>query len=283
MFREGKLPYRALLSLLTLVEVIAGRHSLVAILFVALMCTSFVAAIRAQDGGEGPITETSEVESTTEQSGTTYTEDIELPEVENGTEESDTADEDVELPIGVELAARFHEMVEAHKAEIRAIIEEFKFNNSKNHEERLEIIEAYHNDSRLRMEEIKTQKKDLCALFDNGTIDHDEFVAGMRLLRARLKGSERMVEKLGWQLSEVAKKAAHQHRQKAQMLKELNQQMRDEMKAAHREMKEQSKTRGPSWKKNETTTETTSTGKKSGGKGKGKKKDGPGAGPGGDS
>ena len=263
---------------------IAGRHSLIAILLMALMCTSFMAAVTAQEDGEGPVTEASEVENTTEQSETTYTEDIELPEVENGTEESDTTDvEDVELPIGVELAARFHEMVEAHKAEIRTIIEEFKFNNSRNHEERLRIIEAYHNQSRLGLEEMKTQKIDLCALFDNGTIDHDEFVAGMRLLHARLKGSERMVEKLGWQLSEVAKKAAQQHRRKAQMLKELNQQVRDEIKAAHREMKEQLRTHGPSWKTSETTTETTSTGKKSGGKGKGKNKDGPGAEPGGDS
>lgn len=245
-------------------RMIAGRNFLATMLLVALVCTSFVATVRSQDDGEELVTESSEAE--------------------NGTEESETTDaEDVELPIGMELAATFREMVEAHKSQIRTIIEEFKFNNSENHEERLRIIEDYHNKTRLRLETMKGEKRLLSELFRNGTIDHDEFVVRMRLLHARLKGSEKITEKLGWQLSEVAKTAAEQHRQKAQMLKELHQQMRDEIKAARREMKEQLKTHGPSWKTSETTTETTSTGKKGGGKGKDKKKDRSGAEPGGDS
>jgi len=219
------------------IEMIVGRHSLVAILLIVLISTSFVATVIAQDDDEGDITETSEVETTTEQSETT---DV----------------EDVELPIGLELAARFHELAEAHKAEIRAIIEEFKFNNSQNHEERLRIIEAYHNQTRLRLEEMETERRRLSELFDNGTIDRDEFLAGMRLLKACLKGPERIADKLGWQLSEVAKMAAEQHRQKAQTLKELHRQMQEQIKAAHREMKEEMKSHGPPWA---TTTATAST------------------------
>lgn len=238
---------------------IVGRPPLAAILLVALMSTCFIASVMAQDD-DGGVTEASEVENTTEQ--------------------FETADaEDLELPIGLELSATFHEIVEAHKAEIAAIIEEFKFNNSENHQERLRIIEAYHNQTKLRLEEMESERRRLSELRKNGTIDHDEFIARMRLLKASLKGSERIADKLGWQLSEVAKTAAGQHRLKAEMLKELHRQMQEQMKAAHRKMKEEMSSHGPPWARTtatattETTGEATPTTASEKGRGRGKGKD----------
>jgi len=69
----------------------------------------------------------------------------------------------------------------------------------------------------------------------------------MSLVKASLKGCERLADKLGWQLSEAVKKAVEQHRRKAQVLKDLNRQMLDEMKAALREIEEKVKSHGPPW------------------------------------
>jgi len=215
-------------------EMMVGRCSLVAMLLVILISVPFVVSVVAQEQDERHATERLQKETETE-----------------------TPEEDVELPIGVELAARFHELLETHKAQIMEIIEEFKFNNSQNHEERLRIIEAYHNQTRIRLEEMKTQRTRLYELFNNGTIDRDEFIARMRLLKASLKGCERLADKLGWQLSEVAEKAAEQYRRKAQVLKDLNRQMLDEMKAALQEIKEKVKSHGPprmTWTTNGTVT-----------------------------
>ena len=219
-------------------KMIAGRHSVLAVLLVMLICVPLLATVIAQEGDGEQVTEAQESE----------------------TEFETTDAEDIELPIGVELAARFHEIAEAHKAEIEAIIEEFKFNNAQNHQERLRIIEEYHNQIRLRLEETKTERTRLREMLNDGTIDQDEFLARMRLLKASVKGCERVAYKLGWQLSEVAKMASEQHRQKAQMLKDLHEQMREEMKLALQQMKEEMKSRrGPPWMTTETTTETETT------------------------
>jgi len=217
---------------------ILGRHSVLAVLLVMLISVPLFATVIAQEGDGEQVTETQESE----------------------TEFETTDGEDTELPIGVELAARFHEIAEAHKAEIKAIIEEFKFNNAQNHQERLRIIEEYHNQIRLRLEETKNERTRLREMLNDGTIDKDEYLAEMRLLKASVKGCERVADKLGWQLSEVAKRVAEEHRQRAQMLKDLHEQMREEMKLAQQQMKEEMKSRrGPPWMTTDTTTETTTT------------------------
>ncbi len=120
---------------------------------------------------------------------------------------------------------------------------------------------------------MKNQKEDLYDLLGKGTIDLDEFVARLRLLHAQLKGKKKIAEKLGWQISEVAKTAAKQHKDKASKLKGLNQMIRDEMKTALEELKETVKGHGQGrWKRIKTDRTTTSTSNKGRGRGKGGKK-----------
>jgi hypothetical protein len=103
--------------------------------------------------------------------------------------------------------AELHSIIQEHREAIREAVMEHKLTVKTLHEERLQIIRDFLNESKRLRDEVVAEMEALREQFKAGNITAEEYVSRLQVLTARLKALSKSSEKLGKLLSELAQKS----------------------------------------------------------------------------
>jgi chromosome segregation ATPase len=120
--------------------------------------------------------------------------------------------------LGRKIVAELHSIIQEHREAIREAVMEHKLTVKTLHEERLQIIRAFLNESKRLRDEVMAEMEALREQFKAGNITAEEYVSRLQVLTARLKALSKSSEKLGKLLSELAQKS---HEAAKKMVEEL--------------------------------------------------------------
>jgi hypothetical protein len=120
--------------------------------------------------------------------------------------------------LGRKIVAELHSIIQEHREAIREAVMEHKLTVKTLHEERLQIIRDFLNESKRLRDEVMAEMEALRVQFKAGNITAEEYVSRLQVLTARLKALSKSSEKLGKLLSELAQKS---HEAAKKMVEEL--------------------------------------------------------------
>jgi hypothetical protein len=120
--------------------------------------------------------------------------------------------------LGRKIVAELHSIIQEHREAIREAVMEHKLTVKTLHEERLQIIRGFLNESKRLRDEVMAEMEALRVQFKAGNITAEEYVSRLQVLTARLKALSKSSEKLGKLLSELAQKS---HEAAKKMVEEL--------------------------------------------------------------
>jgi hypothetical protein len=109
--------------------------------------------------------------------------------------------------LGRKIVAELHSIIQEHREAIREAVMEHKLTVKTLHEERLQIIRGFLNESKRLRDEVMAEMEALRVQFKAGNITAEEYVSRLQVLTARLKALSKSSEKLGKLLSELAQKS----------------------------------------------------------------------------
>lgn len=143
------------------------------------------------------------------------------------------------IPIGLEISARLKEAIIQHKEAISSYIMEAKIAFSKTDEERLQIIDQYHQLLRQRIQLINQDRSNLLEMLRKGGISPEEFALQMRRLKSESYGLSLLSGKIGYRLGEIGKWLSENLTLAVEELVEANKYFSEYMKEMHEQIKEE--------------------------------------------
>lgn len=126
------------------------------------------------------------------------------------------------LSLGRKITAELHSIIEEHKEALRLAMVEYKAAKKSLHEERLQLIKDFINESKRLRDEVKAEIESLRNLFKSGNITSEEYVSRLRVLKARLEALGKSSEKLGKILSSLADKSREAVKNMVEELRKAN-------------------------------------------------------------
>ena len=109
------------------------------------------------------------------------------------------------IPLGLEMSASLKEVIIQHKEAISSYIMDVKTLTSKTVDERLRLIEEYHQQLKQRISLMNQERDNLLRKLLNRTISPQEFSLEMRRIRIEAYGLSILSDKLGYRLGELGR------------------------------------------------------------------------------
>ncbi|MEM2558684.1 MAG: hypothetical protein QXT51_05090 [Nitrososphaerota archaeon] len=137
------------------------------------------------------------------------------------------------IPLGLELSAQIRELTLQHRYHVMQHIADVRTIVKKSQEERFQILNAYHEELKQKLESLLEDRLRLVESLRSGNITPKEFTLEIRRLNTEIYGLGRFAEKLGWKLGEVGKNLSQELREKSIEIVEMNRLFSEEMKNLH--------------------------------------------------
>ncbi|MCL7402373.1 MAG: hypothetical protein LZ168_06275, partial [Thaumarchaeota archaeon] len=143
------------------------------------------------------------------------------------------------IPLGLEISASLKELIIQHKEAISSYIMEIKTLTSKAVDERLRLIEEYHQQFKQRINLMNQERENLLRKLLNGTISPQEFSLEIRRIRIEAYGLSMLSDKLGRRLGEIGRSLSENLTTIADELVETNKLFSEQMRETIEQIKEE--------------------------------------------
>jgi chromosome segregation ATPase len=143
------------------------------------------------------------------------------------------------IPLGLEISASLKEVIIQHKEAISSYIMEIKTLTSKAVDERLRLIEEYHQQLKQRINLMNQERENLLRKLLNGTISPQEFSLEIRRIRIEAYGLSMLSDKLGRRLGEIGRSLSENLTTIADELVETNKLFSEQMRETIEQIKEE--------------------------------------------
>jgi len=145
------------------------------------------------------------------------------------------------IPLGLEISASLKEVIMQHKEAISSYIMEVKTLTSKSVDERLRLIEEYHQQLKQRISLMNQERDNLLRKLLNRTISPQEFSLEMRRIRIEAYELSILSDKLGYRLGELGRSLSENLTIVADELTETNKIFSEHVREMTEQVKEELK------------------------------------------
>jgi len=145
----------------------------------------------------------------------------------------------IKIPLGLEMSASLKEIIMQHKEAIHLYIMEARTRNMIASQERLRLIDEYHQQLRQRIQLMNQERDNLLEKLQNGTISPQEFSLEIRRLMAESRILAIFSEKLGHKISDIGKNLSQDLTHVADEIVEANMLFSDQLKEMHQQIREE--------------------------------------------
>lgn len=143
------------------------------------------------------------------------------------------------VPLGLEISASLKEIIIQHREAISSYIMEIKTYSMEAAQERLRVIDEYHQRLKQRIQLMNQERENLLGKLMNGTISPQEFSLEMRRVRMEAYALTMFSEKLGRKLGEIGRNLSENLTLIADEIVEVNKFFSDQLKAIHQQIREE--------------------------------------------